>query len=289
MKSILLFLSLFILISCSDNKEKNKTTNNSEDNALLVNSDTINAIEDLEDFESDDEDLSNKMASGPFIHLFHEIQICYSSDNLDMLEFEDSLENDLEGYIPRLSESQFNSLSTKEALIYCLIYPEDFEQICAEPPSVEPGKLYPYLSFDSDGEMMSDRQFKFIKDNRDEVLNLIVACIKESSFSDDYYEIFYSLGAYEHIPFLIETYEEGAYTDNYILTLLINLMEKKEYEPFRKWVDEVDLWAYEETDEEEDDLDEFFMDAYMFGITLTDDKRDKILSFVRDFYNEIEV
>ena len=108
---------------------------------------------------------------------------------------------------PMLSTKTFNSLSTKEKFTYCMIHPESYSQNCDASPTEEneDKRIFAYLP-DAYGELsISDRQVKFLKQNRDSA----IAWIKETANAKkrvglNLKEAIVAMDCKELIPFLID-------------------------------------------------------------------------------------
>lgn len=141
-------------------------------------------------------------------------------------------ENDLKA----LGAKTYNSLSLREKFTYTMIHGESYSQNCDAMPPIqeEQKKIFAYIP-DMFGEYAwSERQIKFLKNNRDSVRALIKeSVIRSKRLGVNYKHAIVEMNAKEMIPFLVETYNTTK-QDRDILTLLMQLMKDNEYEPFLK-------------------------------------------------------
>ena len=211
-------------------------------------------------------------------HYYHFLQKCVPGHELESLVLSDSVENDYGGWDKTITEEQFEDLSMESRLLYCMKFPESWDQICAPSPSYDEGKVYSSLPFDDSGESWSNRQYEFIHDNRDFVVNTILDCVEEHHDLDlDGYNTLSALDAYEAIPILHDLYVRGELKHSYTLALFIEFMN--EFEPYTTWADESSLWEPEDLTEEEE-----MWGVYYTGVNLTEEIEEKILDLALQFY-----
>lgn len=128
---------------------------------------------------------------------------------------------------------QWQDLSLREKFTYCMINPEIYSQNCDGFPEVdEEKKIFAQLPIGDREQRLSERQFNFLKDNRDSVLALITESINRTGYIGlNYKEVLVELNARHLIPFLIQIYNKTK-KDGDILTVLNLLMKRNEYPPF---------------------------------------------------------
>lgn len=133
-----------------------------------------------------------------------------------------------------LDNKVYNKLSLREKFTYVMIHGESYSQVCdfIPPPTDEHKKIVGFLPDVLSESNWSERQIKFLKDNRDSVM----ALIKESSTRSkrmgvNYKRTIQLINGIEMIPFLIKFYNEKK-KDGDILTLMLVLMKENNYEPF---------------------------------------------------------
>ena len=143
-------------------------------------------------------------------------------------------ETDDGDYEVALDNKTFKSLSLREKFTYTMIHAESYSQVCdAYPPlQEEQTKIFGFLPDIMDEQNWSERQVKFLMDNRDSVM----ALIKESSTRSkrmgvNYKRAIAEINGVEMIPFLAKFYNERK-KDGDVLTLLMMLMKENKYEPF---------------------------------------------------------
>lgn len=136
--------------------------------------------------------------------------------------------------ISALTASMYNGLTLREKFTYVMVNPEMYSQNCAIfiPLPEENKKIFAHLMSWVDEATWSDRQIKFLKENRDSIMSII----KESTLRSRYMGINYKeaielINGWEFIPFLIEYYKSNP-TDKDALTLLLLLMKRGEYKEF---------------------------------------------------------
>ena len=127
----------------------------------------------------------------------------------------------------------YNSLSLREKFTYNMIHAENFSQNCdVFFMENEHKKIFGHLP-DIFGESnWSERQYKFLKENRDSVMALIKESVLRSKrMGANYKQAIVEINGWEMIPFLISTYNTDR-KDHDILTVLMLLMEKNKYPDF---------------------------------------------------------
>ncbi|MGN6421194.1 MAG: hypothetical protein ACTHMC_27010 [Pseudobacter sp.] len=137
-----------------------------------------------------------------------------------------------------LQEAALSTLSPEEKFTWCMAFPESFMQICTvfSYDSVE-YKILRYLPISSLEAAMSKRQRDFLKENRALTIRLMGETMYDSVFVGfNYKKQIKELHAVELVPQLISNYKRTG--DKDLLTLLIELMEKDQYQP---WLDS-EIW-----------------------------------------------
>lgn len=175
-----------------------------------------------------------------------------------------------------MKEKTYAALSPREKFTYMMLHGESFNQNCdAMPPILdEQTKIFGYLPEAFDEFTWSDRQTKFLNDNRDSVM----AWIKESVSKSNRIGINYKLAleqmnTKEAIPFLISIYNKQQ-KDYDILTLLMLLMKENKYEPF------LNSALYKKFYGENSNYQEFIMASKA--------NKDMIIKQATDFYNGLK-
>lgn len=141
---------------------------------------------------------------------------------------------DSEIYFNVLSPKKYQGLTLREKFTYHMIHPEVSSQNCdvSTPILEEDLKIFANLPDAFDEESWSERQFDFMISNRDSVLSLISESINRSKRVGLNYKIVIEhVNGWESIPLLIKTYKIDK-KDHDILTVLIQLMKKNDYQPF---------------------------------------------------------
>ncbi len=152
-------------------------------------------------------------------------------------DFEDEgeTEYDSSSYVA-LSKKDFNSLTLREKFTYTMIHPEVSTQNCdVQIPILEENKkIFGHVANGYDEVFWSNRQINFLKNNRDSVMVIIKeSALRSKRMGFNYKLVLEEINAVEMIPFLIDFYSVDK-KDGDILTLLMLLMEKNNYEPFMK-------------------------------------------------------
>lgn len=135
----------------------------------------------------------------------------------------------------RLPDAAFNAMSFDEKFTYCMIHGEDFSQNCAEmmPIVDEEKKIFGYFpgAF-NDEAMWSERQTKFMHDNRARVIAMIRSTMNaKHRVGTNLKSAICELNAVELIPDLITIFNRD-HKDLDILTVLMILMKEGKYQPF---------------------------------------------------------
>jgi len=133
-----------------------------------------------------------------------------------------------------LKDKAYSALSLKEKFTYNMLHGESFSQNCDAMPPIqdEQKKIFGYLPDVFDEFTWSDRQEKFLTDNRDSVIMLIKECVsKNNRMGVNFKQAILLMNAKEMIPFLIKVYNVQ-HKDHDILSLLMLLMKENKYEPF---------------------------------------------------------
>lgn len=132
-----------------------------------------------------------------------------------------------------LAPKVYNSLSLREKFTYAMIFGESFSQVCdAYPPAQdEHKKIFGVLPDFLKEQNWSERQKKFLSDNRDSVMSFIKESANRSKrIGVNYKRTLQEINAIEMIPYLVGFYNQSK-KDGDILTLLIILMKENKYEP----------------------------------------------------------
>ena len=143
---------------------------------------------------------------------------------------------DEENETEALDSKSYASLSLREKFTYAMIHGESYSQNCDAMPPIqeEQKKIFAYVP-DVFGEYAwSERQTKFLKDNRDSIIMLIKESVTRAKrVGVNYKNAILEINAWEMIPFLVQQYN-ATKKDKDILTLLMQLMRDNNYEPFVK-------------------------------------------------------
>ncbi|HYM92602.1 MAG TPA: hypothetical protein VET23_00555, partial [Chitinophagaceae bacterium] len=133
-----------------------------------------------------------------------------------------------------LKENAYNALTLREKFTYNMIHGESFSQNCDAMPPIqdEQKKIFGYLP-DAFAEFgWSDRQTKFLNDNRDSVITWIKECAsKNNRVGINFKLAIFQINAKKMIPFLIKMYKLQR-KDQDLLTLMMLLMKENNYTPF---------------------------------------------------------
>lgn len=141
-----------------------------------------------------------------------------------------------DGILKALSNEVYNQLTVREKFTYTMIHPEVYSQNCTifVPQSNEENKIFGYLISWMDEETWSDRQIKFLNDNRDSVIVLIRESVNRSKrMGVNYKDALVAIKAWEIVPFLID-YFKSHKKDKDVLTTLMLLMKDDQYDEFIK-------------------------------------------------------
>ncbi len=133
-----------------------------------------------------------------------------------------------------LSKKDFNSLTLREKFTYTMINPEVSTQNCdIQIPIVDENKkIFGYVADGYDEVFWSNRQINFLKNNRDSIMTIIKeSTLRSKRMGFNYKQTLQEINAVEMIPFLINFYSTDK-KDGDILTLLMLLMKKNNYQPF---------------------------------------------------------
>jgi hypothetical protein len=145
-----------------------------------------------------------------------------------------SKESDDGDFEEALDNKTFKALSLREKFTYTMVHAESFSQVCdAYPPALEEQtKIFGYLPDFLEEQNWSERQIKFLKDNRDSVMALIKeSSIRSKRMGVNYKRAIQEINGVEMIPFLVKFYNEKK-KDGDVLTLMMVLMKENKYEPF---------------------------------------------------------
>ncbi|MEO8406614.1 MAG: hypothetical protein ABI480_18525, partial [Chitinophagaceae bacterium] len=136
-----------------------------------------------------------------------------------------------------LKKSTYDSLSLREKFTYNMIHAESYQQNCSS--AVQryfEDRIFARLIREiGQGEFQwSDRQYKFFENNRDSVIVFMENSASSSKFIGiNYKQAILSINAKEMTSFIINIYNSGD-KDRDLLTLLMQLMKKNEYNEFIK-------------------------------------------------------
>lgn len=133
-----------------------------------------------------------------------------------------------------LKDKAYASLSLKEKFTYTMLHGESYSQNCDAMPPIqdEQKKIFGYLPDAFNEFAWSERQEKFLNDNKDSVILLIKECASKSKrIGINFKQAILTINAKEMISFLIKTYNAQR-KDHDILSLLMLLMKENKYEPF---------------------------------------------------------
>jgi hypothetical protein len=104
--------------------------------------------------------------------------------------------------------------------------------IISRRPLTEEKKIFGFLPDFFREANWSERQEKFLKDNRDSVMVLIKeSTIRSKRMGVNYKRTIHQINGVEMIPFLVKFYNEKK-KDGDILTLMLLLMKENNYGPF---------------------------------------------------------
>jgi len=137
-----------------------------------------------------------------------------------------------------IDEKTWNSLPLEQKFTYVMIHQESYGQNCDILPerTDEAHRIYGQLpNFFDEGETgyaWSERQLKFLKDNRDSVEQLMKPLIEKNNKIGGNFEVaIVEMNAKELIPYLIDFYKKKK-QDHDILTILMLLMKENKYPEF---------------------------------------------------------
>lgn len=134
----------------------------------------------------------------------------------------------------KMPDKVYNALSFREKFTYHMIHAENYSQNCDAMPPIqdEQKKIFGNLPDAFDEYSWSDRQYNFLRSQRDSVMALIKESVTRSKrMGVNYKDAVVALNGWEMIPFLISTYQTDK-KDHDILTVLLLLMKQNEYAPF---------------------------------------------------------
>lgn len=172
-----------------------------------------------------------------------------------------------------MKESVYNKFTPKEKFVYAMIHPEAYSQICDAMPPIqdEQKKIFAQLPDAYSDYAISERQEKFLKDNKDLVAGYLKECIaKNNRIGVNYKQTIVNINAVSLIPFLIETYNKQK-NDQDILTMLLLLMKNNNYDEFLKSSGYKKLYGEEAN--------------YLSSLDLNKPNVDLIIKRATDFYN----
>ena len=136
--------------------------------------------------------------------------------------------------VAALPEKTYASLSLREKFTYHMIHGESYSQNCDIMPPIEDEqkKIFAELP-DVFGEFSwSARQKRFLKDNRDSVIEFMrESIVRTNRVGLNFKLAIVEINAKEMVPLLIDTYNHSK-KDHDILTVFMLLMKNNKYEPF---------------------------------------------------------
>lgn len=258
------------------NKDASSAQNNkpiSEEEAPVDILEAPSMDEEWEEVEEDSADIEVYEPTELSKQFKHPIDDCLQSNKVESLIIPPGKDDDEYAEFASIPTQAFNELNKEEKLVYCLKYPEWFDQVCAESMPYDPERLKTELPWDNSGRSMSTRQDEFIKNNASFVLAKITDCIGTSDeINDDYLRLFGWLHYTDYIPDLLEKYKNSHNT--YYLTLCIVLMQNDEYAPYYDWIKTTPF-------------NEPNFDVMMTGIELTEEIESSLIALVQDYYASI--
>jgi hypothetical protein len=147
-----------------------------------------------------------------------------------------------------LDEKTYASLTLDEKFAYNILNDEEYAQNCDILPEHKDLAHRIYATpppEDPEAGVWSERQINFFKNNKDSVTALLKALIScQKSVDDQYKEIIVILNATSLIPLLIDTYKtQPAPKDHYILSVLMELMDKNKFPEFIGSISHKKLYA----------------------------------------------
>lgn len=132
------------------------------------------------------------------------------------------------------SRKDYEGMSLREKFTYHMICPETYSQNCdAMPPILdEEKKIFGNLPDVFNEAEWSDRQVKFLVNNRDSVMSIIKESVNRTKrVGLNYKAAIVEISGREMIPYLVDIYKLDR-KDHDILTVLMLLMKKGKYKPF---------------------------------------------------------
>ena len=136
-----------------------------------------------------------------------------------------------------LNQKAYDSLTVEEKFTYTMIHGEDATQNCDVMPVFkdEEKKIFGYIPGNfHDETTWSDRQRKYLKDNRETVIKLIRRTILDDKrVGVNLKSAILEIDGVELIPDLAKVYNAKHY-DHDILTVMMLLMKEGKFEPFAK-------------------------------------------------------
>jgi hypothetical protein len=148
-----------------------------------------------------------------------------------------------------LSDREFNDLNPYELFVYCLMFPESFNQNCSGEGEIDDEeywdgkdgvkesspyeKVYGYITTDDDFTL-SERQINKLKKNKKAIIDYVKQNTKGRSYLPcNYKDLIIQINAIETIPWLINYFENNSHRkDKEVLTVLCSLMYQNEFGPF---------------------------------------------------------
>ena len=185
-------------------------------------------------------------------------------------------ESDDDSYTAGLTDKVFGSLSLREQFTYQMIYGETYSQNCDGwfGDSLQIRHIYANLCGGLGDHNWSDRQVKWLSDNRDSVMALIRESSERSGHMGSNYKFaLVQIHATELIPWLIGYYKKDR-KDRDLLTVMLLMMKEGKYAPFLSSVSYRKLYKG---------------DASYYDATIDYNTANEELIFQRatDFYNGI--
>ncbi len=175
-----------------------------------------------------------------------------------------------------MKDKAYNELFPREKFTYIMIHGETYSQNCDAMPPIqdEQTKIFGHLPDVFNEFNWSERQAKFLADNRDSVMVWIRECVSKNYHIGVNFKLaIQQINATEMIPFIIKTYKMKQ-KDNDLLTLLMLLMKDNSYPPFLSSASYKKLYGDNSN--------------YQDFILATKANRELIIKRATDFYNGLK-
>lgn len=206
------------------------------------------------------------------------LEACLISGNQEFYDRFKKTKLDFEStYVYKISNNKLKSFTLKEKIIYCIYFPETYNQICDIIEDHKAKFIYPYIDSDHFEHETSDRQLKILRDNRDSVIRYISLCFKSSeSITNSEIWFLAQLNAYECMPDLLSLFSKNS--NNEILTYCMLLMKKDKFEQFLKSKEYKGLYAKTSKSKE------LYYDDHQRHIRRTPEVVSNILALSNQYY-----